>query len=49
MLANGIIGPYFVEDARGFVVIVTIVRYCDMVRNFFKPTIQNFPGYDDMI
>ncbi|GBP39444.1 hypothetical protein EVAR_23795_1 [Eumeta japonica] len=44
MSAKGIIGPYFHEDQRGRAINVNSDRYCDMLRNFLVPELQEFAG-----
>ena len=46
MSAKGIIGPYFHEDQRGRAINVNSDRYCDMLRNFLVPELQEFAGFD---
>lgn len=42
--ANGIVGPYFFEDERGRAVTVRAHNYCDMIREFLVPALQEFQG-----
>lgn len=46
MSAKGIIGPYFFEDGRGHALTVNTDRYCDMIRTFLAPSLQEFSGYN---
>lgn len=46
MWAKGIIGHYFHEDQRGRAINVNSDRYCDMLRNFLVPELQEFTGFN---
>ena len=43
MSSNGIIGPYFFEDAAGHSVTVTSARYLQMLETFLIPQLQQLP------
>lgn len=46
MSAKVIIGPYFYEDQRSRAINVNSDRYCDMLRNFLVPELQEFAGFN---
>lgn len=39
--AGGIIGPYFFENSRGKAISINTERYCDMIRNFLQPELED--------
>ncbi|CAH2090217.1 unnamed protein product [Euphydryas editha] len=46
MSSKGIIGPYFFEDRRGRPLTVNTDRYCEMLRNFLAPALEEFRGFN---
>jgi hypothetical protein len=42
--STGVVGPYFYEDERGRAVTVRAANYCDMIRDFLVPALQEFRG-----
>ena len=45
ILARGVIGPYFFEDAAGKTVTVTGEKYRHMIETFFKPYLNDVNIY----
>ncbi|CAH2093266.1 unnamed protein product [Euphydryas editha] len=42
--STGIVGPYFFEDERGRAMMVRANNYCDMIREFLVPALQEVQG-----